>query len=118
MSGDDRPSAIRRGDVIWASKNPTTVREQAGDRPWLVLSNDVQHQAVELLIVVPLTRSDRGWATHVRVGTLPGGGAQVAMCEQVQSMSIRRARRVDPTPYPVDVVDQVHSILTKLTARR
>lgn len=108
---------IGRGDVVWASMDPTIGREQARHRPWLVLSEPPLHRARNLLIAVPLTHTDRGWSTHVNL--TPGETtATVAMCEQVKSMSITRVTRVDPTPYPKTLVDKAHEILTLLTGGR
>lgn len=108
---------ISRGDVVWASMDPTMGREQAKHRPWLVLSEPVLHRARGLLIAVPLAHTDRGWSTHVNLDpTAPT--ATVAMCEQVKSMSIDRVTRVDRTPYPQATIDQVHQILALLTGGR
>ncbi|MDR3068822.1 MAG: type II toxin-antitoxin system PemK/MazF family toxin [Cellulomonas sp.] len=108
---------IVRGDVVWASKDPTVGREQHGDRPWLVLSHDVLHRSTQILIAVPMTHTDRQWTTHVRMN--PGDEPpQIAMCEQIQAMSTARVRRVEPTPYPERMVDQAHTIATMLTAPR
>ena len=70
-----------------------------------------------LLIVVPLTHTDRGWSTHVNL-TPDETTATVAMCEQVESMSVTRITRVEPLPYPATLVDEVHEILTLLTGGR
>lgn len=110
-------STAGRGDVVWASMDPAVGREQAKHRPWLVVSEPSLHRARGLLIAVPLTHTDRGWSTHVNLA--PGDAtATVAMCEQVKSMSVTRVTRVDPAPYPITLVDQVHEILTLLTGGR
>lgn len=106
-----------RGDVIWASMDPTVGREQAKHRPWLVLSEPALHKARGLLIAVPLTHTDRGWSTHVNL-TPSETTATVAMCEQVKSMSLTRVTRIEPAPYPRRLVDRVHEILTLLTGGR
>ena len=106
-----------RGDVVWASMDPTVGREQAKHRPWLVLSEPPLHRARGLLIAVPLTHTDRGWSTHVNL-TPTDRTPTVAMCEQVKSMSITRVTRVDPTPYPSHLVDDVYEVLVLLTGGR
>ncbi len=108
---------IARGDVVWASMDPTIGREQAKHRPWLVLSEPALHRARGLLIAVPLTHTDRGWSTHVKLSSRDSA-ITVAMCEQVKSMSIDRVTRVDPAPYALAQVDQVHQILALLTGGR
>lgn len=108
---------VARGDVVWANMDPTVGREQAKHRPWLVLSEPALHRARGLLIAVPLTHTDRGWSTHVKL-TSPDSTLTVAMCEQVKSMSIGRVTRVDRSPYPPAEVDRVHQILALLTGGR
>ena len=111
------PPPPARGDVVLANMAPTVGREQAKHRPWLVLSEPPLHQARSLVIAVPLTHTDRSWSTHVNF-TPSATTATIAMCEQVKSMSVTRITRVDPTPYPTQLVDQVHEILTLLTGGR
>ena len=106
-----------RGDVVWASMDPTVGREQAKHRPWLVLSEPPLHKARGLIIAVPLTHTDRGWSTHVNLAPA-ADTPTVAMCEQVKSMSLARVTRVDPTPYPMHHVDEVHALLALLTGGR
>jgi len=70
-----------------------------------------------LVIAVPLTHADKGWVTHVNLAPL-SDEPTIAMCEQVKSMSTSRITRIDPTPYPRHLVNQVHSVLTLLTEGR
>ncbi len=46
---------ILRGDVRWADLNPVRGREQAGQRPVLILSHDVFNQRSNTVIAVALT---------------------------------------------------------------
>ena len=46
---------ILRGDVLWADLNPTRGREQAGQRPVLILSHDVFNERSGTVIAVALT---------------------------------------------------------------
>jgi len=46
---------ILRGDIRWADLNPTRGREQAGQRPVLILSNDVFNERSGTVIAVALT---------------------------------------------------------------
>lgn len=112
-----QPGQIRRGDRVWSSKDPSGEHEQPGDRSWLVLSHAEQHQALEIVITVPLTSIDRDWETHVRMNPA-AQEPEVAMCELVRSMPVRTIRRVDSAPFPGQFVEQAHSILSTLTAPR
>lgn len=46
---------ILRGEIRWADLNPVRGREQAGDRPVLVLSHDVFNERSGTVIAVAMT---------------------------------------------------------------
>lgn len=49
---------ILRGEIRWADLNPTRGREQAGERPVLVLSHDVFNDRSGTVIAVALTSQE------------------------------------------------------------
>lgn len=49
---------LLRGEIWWANLDPTRGREQAGQRPVLILSVDEFNRASETPIVVPLTSQE------------------------------------------------------------
>lgn len=87
-------STPERGDVWLADLDPVAPGEQGGVRPVLVASVTwFNAWPVGLVVVVPLTTRDRGFAHHV---TVSGGGldrASTAMPEYVRSISQRRLKR-------------------------
>ncbi|MGI8627787.1 MAG: type II toxin-antitoxin system PemK/MazF family toxin [Geodermatophilaceae bacterium] len=57
---------LRRGSIIWIDLNPTRGREQAGTRPAVVIASDGYLSNVpDLVIVIPVTTTDRAWPHHV-----------------------------------------------------
>lgn len=87
---------LTSGSVIWVQLDPTRGREQAGTRPAVVLSSDGYLDAVpDLVIVVPVTTRDRGWAHHVplRGRNLSLDRASFAMTEQPRTISRQRINR-------------------------
>ena len=82
-----------RGDVWYADLDPTMGREQAGARPVLIVSDDIYNQShANLVVMVPLTTTDRGITLHVRVSP-PDGGVKhpsVVLCDAVRSVSKQR----------------------------
>jgi mRNA interferase MazF len=85
-----------RGEIWFANLSPTRGREQRGARPVLIVSADPLNQGpAELVIVVPLTTTDRRVPVHVRIDP-PNGGVRepsFAMCEAVRSISKERLER-------------------------
>ena len=50
---------ILRGEIYWADLDPTKGREQAGERPVLVLSQDIFNERSGTIIAMALTSSPR-----------------------------------------------------------
>ncbi len=83
----------RQRDVWLVDLEPTQGREQAGRRPAVAVSVDqLGDGPSELVIVVPLTRTDHGQRLHVAIDP-PNGGVRersYAMPEMVRSISRER----------------------------
>lgn len=82
------------GQVWWALPDSSVGREQSGRRPVMVISNDDYHaSATTLVLVVPLTTTNRRWPNHVPVaGRVPTEPGSFAMTEQVRAISRERLR--------------------------
>ena len=79
-----------QGEVWFCDLDPTRGHEQAGSRPAVVLSVDqLSAGASELVIVVPLTRTNRPSPIYVRIDPPEGGVREqsFAMPEMVRSIS-------------------------------
>jgi mRNA interferase MazF len=105
---------IRRGEVWLAELGPTRGREQAGERPVLIVSADPINQGpADLVEAVPFTTRRRGIPTHVEVRPPDGGLREIsfAMCEQLRSVA---AERLGPGPFglvPAGVLRRVEERL-------
>lgn len=86
--------SLRRGDLVWVDLDPTAGREQRGQRPAVVVSSDDYLSSVRgLVVVLPLTTTDRGWPHHVRVSGPGLGKASFVMTEQPRTVSAERIVR-------------------------
>lgn len=106
-----------RGDIWCVRFDPIVGREQGGERPCLVFSDDRFNQSrAELVIVLPITRTGRGLASHVRVTPPEGGLKDVSFikCEDIRSISKRRLQtrwgKVSPSTLAA-VEDRVRLLL-------
>jgi mRNA interferase MazF len=50
-----------RGDIVWLEFNPQLGREQAGNRPALVVSPKEYNEKVGLAIFFPITNKEKGY---------------------------------------------------------
>ena len=80
-------------NFYWADLNPTIGREQAGHRPVLVVSNDIENQ-MDIVTVIPVTSRKQGrriYPNEVLV-TLNEKEA-ILLCHQVRTISKKRLDR-------------------------
>lgn len=80
------------GVVAWAALEPVRGREQGGHRPVLIVASAGYVAAVTtLVIVLPITSTDRGWPNHVRVDG-PSGLDRPSWIMTEQSRTLSRDR--------------------------
>lgn len=54
----------KQGDIVFLDFNPTKGHEQAGKRPAVVISTNVFNQNTKMIIVCPITSSNKEFPTH------------------------------------------------------
>lgn len=82
-----------RGEIWLADLKPTQGHEQAGRRPVLIVSATAFSQGpAGLVMVLPLTRTDRGIPAHVAVDPPEGGltARSFILCDAIRSISRSR----------------------------
>ena len=102
-----------QGDLAWINFDPQAGREQAKNRPALVLTGSDFNATTGLLVVCPITRTERTWRTRVPlVGTTTQG---FIMIEQLKSLDwqARGAGFIERVP-PVLLDDVKSRIATML----
>ena len=90
---------VQRGDIYFVNLNPVVGREQAGQRPVLVLSvNDINAQPLVVTVVVGTKGENiaRDYPVNVRVPSAQTGLAveTVFLCFQIRSL--------DPGRFPAE----------------
>ncbi len=77
-------------NIYWANLNPTVGRKQAGHRPVLVISNDIENQ-MDIVTIIPITSRKKGrkiYPNEVLI-TLNNKEA-ILLCHQVRTISKNR----------------------------
>jgi mRNA interferase MazF len=86
----------RQGEVWKLDLNPVRGREQAGERPALIVSVDKFNSGpAGLVIVAPLTSVDKGQPLHVRIEPPEGGVAKPSFVKSEDVRSVSSERLVD-----------------------
>jgi mRNA interferase MazF len=87
-----------QGDLAWINFDPQAAREQAKNRPALILTASDFNAATGMLVACPITRTERSWRTRVAlVGTTTSG---FIMIEQLKSLDwlVRGAAFIERVP--------------------
>jgi mRNA interferase MazF len=80
-------------NIYWANLNPSIGREQAGHRPVLVVSNDIENQ-MDIVSVIPITsRKAKRKIYPNEVLILLNGKEAILLCHQIRSISKNRIER-------------------------
>ncbi len=92
-AGEGNVADPARGEIWSADLNPTRGHEQAGQRPVLVISEDIFNKGpADLIIILPITSTDRGVPSHVPMKPPEGGlkNPSMILCEAVRSIAKER----------------------------
>lgn len=101
-----------QGDLAWINFDPQAGREQAKNRPGLVLTASDFNGATGLVLVCPVTRTERPWRTRVPlVGTVTSG---FIMIEQLKSVDWRVRGAAFIERVPPELFDDVKSRITTM----
>lgn len=79
------------GDIVWLNFTPQAGREQAGQRPALVLSQAAYNARTSLMICCPLTTRIKGYPFEV---FLTGSRPSAVLADQVKSLDWRARNAV------------------------
>jgi mRNA interferase MazF len=100
----------QKGDFIIATFDPQSGHEQKGRRPALVVSNTLFNESTGLVIVCPVTGTEREFPFHVVITNYPELTGFV-MVEQVKSIDFRARKVKYIGKAPQNVLEEVLSIL-------
>jgi len=101
---------LRQGDIIKTNFNPKTGHEQAGYRPALIVSCGLYNNAVNLVVLCPITNTQRAFPFHIPLDerTTTSG---VVMCEQVKATDITERGYIFVEQIPNDLLRRVLNIV-------
>lgn len=105
---------FEQGDIIYLDFDPQSGHEQKGRRPALVVSNNVYNRFHNLLMVCPITNTNRGLPFHVPLDdrTKTTG---VIMCDQARTLDVTARNGAfeekAPSDLVVEAIDQIISFI-------
>jgi mRNA interferase MazF len=100
------------GHIVWLSLSARKGHEQAGRRPFLVLSPRAYNEKSSLAIGVPITSVIKGYPFEVPVGT--GRLTGVALGDQVMSVDWRARKSDYAQDAPLPALRKIRAMIALL----
>ena len=107
---------VKQGDIIWLDFDPQAGYEQKGRRPVLVISNETFNNFSKMVIVCPITNTDKKHPFHIKLNekTKTTG---VILCDQARTLDIiaRKYELVESIPDEIliEVIDIIYGFIEK-----
>lgn len=105
------------GDIIKIDMSPAKGHEQQGYRPAIVVSEETVHKETDLIWVLPITNTNKGYPTHVPVNgrTRNNKTTGYVLCEKVKAIDplARAARLTDEADQ--ELIEDCKAIIDAIT---
>jgi len=79
---------VKQFDIYWINLNPTVGSEVNKKRPCIIISPDEMNQALNTVIIAPLTSTIKNYPTRVKIKVKDRTGE--VMLDQIRSIDISR----------------------------
>ncbi len=104
--------AVHRGEIYFVNLNPVRGKEQAGERPVLVLSNNTINSLPLVITVVVGTKGgnvSRDYPTNVRVSSAESGlsAETVFLCFQIRSLDPDRFPKISAGKVSEKILEKI-----------
>ena len=102
---------VKQGSIVWLNFDPQIGHEQRGRRPALVVSNDTFNDFSNLVIVCPITNTNKEHPFHVKLDerTKTTG---VILSDQARSLDINARNYKFIETIPSDILLEVVDIIS------
>ena len=103
---------ILRGEIRWADLNPVRGREQAGQRPVLILSQDVFNERSGTVIAVALTRQAQraGFPLTLELHSKGLPKKSWVKISQIRTLAVERMGKVIGRASPEEVAEIIEGL--------
>ncbi|HME62671.1 MAG TPA: type II toxin-antitoxin system PemK/MazF family toxin [Candidatus Binatia bacterium] len=103
---------ILRGEIRWADLNPVRGREQAGQRPVLILSQDVFNERSGTVIAVALTSQPQraGFPLTLELHARGLPKRSWVKISQIRTLAVERIRKVIGRSSPEELAQVVEGL--------
>lgn len=101
---------FNQGDIIKMNFNPNSGYEQQGTRPAIVLSNNILNQHSKLLLVCPITNTNKSHPFHIPLdGTTSTTGVILGDQAKMLDLNVRNAVFIETAP--LDIIEELKDLV-------
>lgn len=102
--------AFSQGDIITLDFNPQSGHEQKGRRPAIVLSNDILNRHSSLMLVCPITNTNKNHPFHIKLDerTQTTG---VILCDQAKMLDVKSQKAKFEEKCPEDIWNEAKELI-------
>lgn len=105
---------FKQGDIIYLDFNPQAGHEQMGRRPAVIISNNIYNKMSKMLMVCPITNTNKKHPFHVELDERTQSTG-VVLCDQAKMLDVevRNATFIEQIPRDLleEIVDIVYSFI-------
>lgn len=100
----------KQGDIIYLDFDPQAGHEQRGRRPALVVSNGTFNRFSKMIMVCPITNTDKNHPFHIRLeeGLKTTG---VVLCDQVKCLDIEVRNSIFIESVPDNIISEAIDLI-------
>ncbi|HUT00441.1 MAG TPA: type II toxin-antitoxin system PemK/MazF family toxin [Candidatus Thermoplasmatota archaeon] len=105
-------AGILRGEVRWADLNPVRLREQAGNRPVLILSQDIFNERSGTVIAVAITSQPQraGFPLTLELKTVQMPKRSWVKISQIRTLAVERIGKKIGRAAPEEVAQVIDGL--------
>ena len=105
---------FKAGDIIKIDMSPTKRHKQQGYRPAIVVSEENAHKETDLIWVLPITNTNKGYTTHVPInGKTKNNKTSGATNQTTGYVLCEKIKVIDPLARTARLTDEADQNLIK-----
>ena len=97
---------LEQGDIVYIDFNPQAGHEQMGRRPAVVISNNLYNRMSKILMLCPITNTNKNHPFHVALDNrtkITG----VVLCDQAKMLDVVARQASFEEKIPVDLLEEI-----------
>lgn len=101
---------LEQGDIVYIDINPQAGHEQMGRRPAVVISNNLYNRMSKMLMLCPITNTNKNHPFHVELDSRTKTTG-VVLCDQAKMLDVVARQASFEEKIPNDLLEEIVDIV-------